>query len=79
MYDRKRSEIRKFASEGTKQGGNNHQTTILGLVRPTAHELSRAGFPPPLTLSCYGTYLQRARQWSWRTRRFDSPVSRPLS
>ena len=56
---RSRSEIRKFASEGTKQGGNNHQTTILGLVRPTAHELSRAGFPPPLTLSCCGTYLQR--------------------
>ena len=26
---RSRSEIRKFASEGTKQGGNNHQTTIL--------------------------------------------------
>ena len=55
---RSRSEIRKFASEGTKQGGGNHQTTILGLVRPTAHELSRAGFPPPLTLSCCGTYLQ---------------------
>ena len=55
---RSRSEIRKFASEGTKQGGNNHQTTILGLVRPTAHELSRAGFPPPLALSCCGTYLQ---------------------
>ena len=55
---RSRSEIRKFASEGTKQGGNNHQTTILDLVRPTAHELSRAGFPPPLTLSCCGTYLQ---------------------
>ena len=31
-------EIRKLASEGTKQGGNNHQTTILGLVRPTAHD-----------------------------------------
>ena len=43
---RSRSEIRKFASEGTKQGGDNHQTTILDLVRPTAHELSRAGFPP---------------------------------
>ena len=42
-----------------KQGRNNHQTTILDLVRPTAHELSRAGFPPPLTLSCCGTYLQR--------------------
>ena len=36
---RTRSEIRKFAPEGTKQGGNNHQTTILDLVRPTAHEL----------------------------------------
>ena len=55
---RSRSEILKFASEGTKQGGGNHQTTILHLVRPTAHELSRAGFPPPLTLSCCGTYLQ---------------------
>ena len=55
---RSRSEIRKFASEGTKQGGSNHQTTILDLARPTAHELSRAGFPPPLTLSCCGTYLQ---------------------
>ena len=54
---RSRSEIRKFASEGTKQGGNNHQTTILDLVRPTAHDLSRAGFPPPLTLLCCGTYL----------------------
>ena len=42
------------------KGGGNHQTTILDLVRPTAHELSRAGFPPPLTLSCCGTtYLQR--------------------
>ena len=60
MYDRevRRSEIRKFASEGTKQGGDNHQTTILDLVRPTAHELSRAGFPPPLNLPCCGTYLQ---------------------
>ena len=57
---RSRSEIRKFASEGTKQGGNNHQTAILGLLRPTVHELSRAGFlpPPPLTLPCCGTYLQ---------------------
>ena len=55
---RSRTEIRKFASEGTKQGGDNHQTTILHLVRPIAHELSRAGFPPPLTLSCCGTYLQ---------------------
>ena len=55
---RSRSEIRKFASEGMKQGGDNHQTTILHLVRPTAHELSRAGFPQPLTLSCCGTCLQ---------------------
>ena len=55
---RSRSEIRKITSEGTKQGGNNHQTAILGLVRPTAHGLSRADFPPPLTLSCCGTYLQ---------------------
>ena len=55
---RSRSEIRKFAPEGTKQGGGNHQTTILDLVSPTAHELSRAGFPLPLTLSCCGTYLQ---------------------
>ena len=55
---RSRSEIRTFASEGTKQGGNNQQTTILGLVRPTARELSRARFPPPLTLPCCGTYLQ---------------------
>ena len=37
---------------------DNHQTTILDLVSPTSHELSRAGFPPPLTLSCCGTYLQ---------------------
>ena len=58
MYDASRSEIQKFASEGTKQGGDNHQTTILGLVRPTAHDLSRAGFPPPPTLPCCGTYLQ---------------------
>ena len=55
---RSRSEIRKFASEGTKQGGNNHQTTILDLVRPAAHGAPRAGFPPPLTLPCCGTYLQ---------------------
>ena len=55
---RSRSEIRKFASEGTKKIGNNHQTTILGLVRPTAHGAPRAGFPPPLTLPCCGTYLQ---------------------
>ena len=31
---------------------------LLGLVRPTAHELSRAGFPAPFALSCCGTYLQ---------------------
>ena len=55
---RSRSEIRKFASEGTKQGGGNHQTTILGLVRPAAHGAPRAGFPPPLTLPCCCTYLQ---------------------
>ena len=55
---RSRSEIRKFASEGTKQGGDNHQTTILDLARPTAHGAPRAGFPPPLTLPCCGTYLQ---------------------
>ena len=62
----RRSEIRKFASEeGTKQGldkgaaGNNHQSpSLTALVRPTAHELSRAGFPPPLTLPCCGTHLQ---------------------
>ena len=56
---RSRSEIRIFASEGTKQGRNNHQTTILGLVRPTVHGgAPRVGFPPPLTLPCCGTYLQ---------------------
>ena len=50
--------IRKFASEGTKQGGDDPQTTILDLARTTARELSRARFPPPLTLPCCGTYLQ---------------------
>ena len=54
---RSRSEVRKFASEGTKQGGDNHQTTILDLLRPTVYELSRAGFPSPLTLPGCGTYL----------------------
>ena len=37
MYDREVGfkETRKFASEDTKQGGNNHQTPILNLVMPT--------------------------------------------
>ena len=59
MYDREASEIRKFASEGTEHGGDNHQTAILVLVRQTSHGLSRAGFLRPLTLpACCGTYLQ---------------------
>ena len=42
-----------------KQGWNNHQTTILGLLGLTSpHGAPRAGFPPLLTLPCYGTYLQ---------------------
>ena len=55
---RSRSGIQKFASEGTKQGRNNHQTTILDFVRPTSHGAPRAGFPPSPTLPCCGTYLQ---------------------
>ena len=57
---RSRSGIQKFAPEGTKHGRKNHQTTIidLGLVMPAAHGAPRAGFLPPLTLPCCGTYLQ---------------------
>ena len=56
---RSRSEVRKFASEGTKhEGRNNHQTTTLGLVRPIAHGAPRASFPPPPTFVCCGMYLQ---------------------
>ena len=59
MYDR---EVRSgnLRRNARNKRGDNHQTTVLGLVRPTAtaHELSRVGFPPPLTLPRCGTYRQ---------------------
>ena len=58
MYDREVRSGNSRRKARAKQGEDNHQTTILHLVRPTSHELSYAGFPPPPTLPCCGTYLQ---------------------
>ena len=61
MYDR---EVRSGNSrrKARNKGGTTTRRPSLALLGPLLVNMnfraSRAGFPPPLTLSCCGTYLQ---------------------
>ena len=58
MYDREVRSGNSRRKVRNKGGTTTRRPSLIGLVRPTARELSRARFPPPPTLPCCGAYLQ---------------------